>query len=97
MDMLSGKKKCLMLWHLNEGTMRYKELERIVTGVSQKMLTQQLKEMERDGLVVRTVYPKVPPRVEYGLTELGKTALPILEMMHSWAIEKLGINAPEDK
>lgn len=91
MDMLSGKWKCLMLWHLNDGTKRYKELERIVPGVSQKMLTQQLKELERDGLVVRTVYPEVPPRVEYTLTELGKTAFPILEMMHTWAVKQLGV------
>ncbi len=80
-----------MLWHLNDGTKRYKALERIVPGVSQKMLTQQLKELERDGLVVRTVYPEVPPRVEYTLTELGKTAFPILEMMHTWAVKQLGV------
>lgn len=80
-----------MLWHLDEGTKRYKELERIVPGVSQKVLTQQLKELERDGLVVRTVYPEAPPRVEYGLTELGKTALPILEMMLTWAVKQLGV------
>lgn len=91
-DLLSGKWKCLMLWHLNEGTKRYKELERIVPGVSQKMLTQQLKEMEKDGLVSRTVFPEVPPRVEYTLTELGKSAFPILEMMHSWAVEQLGLS-----
>lgn len=91
MDILSGKWKCLMLWHLNDGKKRYKELERLVPGVSQKMLTQQLKEMESDGLVLRTVYPEVPPRVEYSLTELGQTTFPILEMMHSWAVEQLGI------
>jgi len=62
-----------------------------VPGVSQKMLTQQLKELERDGLVVRTVYPEVPPRVEYGLTELGETAFPILEMMHTWEVKQLGV------
>lgn len=98
MDILSGKWKCLMLWHLHEGTKRYTELERIVPGVSQKMLTQQLKEMERDGLVVRTAYPEIPPRVEYSLTELGKTAFPILKMMHSWAIEQLKIqDSAEDQ
>jgi len=82
----SGKWKCLLLWHLNEGVKRYKELERIVPGVSQKMLTQQLKELEKDGLVIRTVYPEIPPRVEYKLTPLGESAFPILEMMHSWCI-----------
>jgi DNA-binding HxlR family transcriptional regulator len=95
MGLLSGKWKSLMLWHLNEGTKRYKELERIVPGVSQKMLTQQLKELEKDGLILRTVYPEVPPRVEYSLTELGQSAFPILEMMHSWAIQQLEPNEPE--
>jgi len=95
MDLLSGKWKCLMLWHLNEGTKRYKELERIVPGVSQKMLTQQLKELEKDGLILRTVYAEVPPRVEYSLTELGQSAFPILELMHSWAVEKLGLSDPD--
>ena len=94
MDVLSGKWKSLMLWHLNEGTKRYRELERIVPGVSQKMLTQQLRELERDGLVERRVYAEVPPRVEYGLTELGKSAFPILEMMHQWATGPLGIEEP---
>ena len=96
MDVLSGKWKCLMLWHLHDGTKRYKELERIVPGVSQKMLTQQLKELERDGLVVRTVYPEVPPRVEYALTDLGNSAYPILEMMHLWGVQQLGlVDAPK--
>jgi len=91
MDVLSGKWKTLMLWHLHEGTKRYNELEKIVPGISQKMLTRQLKELERDGLLFRTVYPEVPPRVEYTLTDLGNSAFPILEMMHSWAVEQLDI------
>ena len=95
MDLLSGKWKCLMLWHLNNGTKRYKELERIVPGVSQKMLTQQLKELEKDGLISRTVYPEVPPRVEYSLTRLGQSAFPIFDMMHSWAVEQLGVSDQE--
>jgi DNA-binding HxlR family transcriptional regulator len=95
MNLLSGKWKCLMLWHLHEGTKRYNELEKIVPGVSQKMLTQQLKELENDGLISRTVYPEVPPRVEYSLTERGQSAFPILEMMHAWAVEQLGIGDPE--
>jgi DNA-binding HxlR family transcriptional regulator len=92
MDVLCGKWKCLMLWHLHDGPKRYMELEKIVPGVSQKMLTQQLKELERDGLLIRTVYPEVPPRVEYTLTDLGNSAFPILEMMHSWAVHRLGLS-----
>jgi len=96
MNLLSGKWKCLMLWHLNDGTKRYNELERVVPGVSQKMLTQQLKELEKDGLISRSVYPEIPPRVEYSLTELGESAFPILELMHSWAVEQLGLSDPEE-
>lgn len=95
MNLLSGKWKCLMLWHLNDGTTRYNELEKVVAGVSQKMLTQQLKELEKDGLISRTVYPEIPPRVEYSLTKLGKSAFPILQMMHSWAVEELGLSDQE--
>ncbi|MEZ0574595.1 winged helix-turn-helix transcriptional regulator [Halodesulfovibrio aestuarii] len=94
MDVISGKWKSLILWHLGEGGKRYKELERIVPGVSQKMLTQQLKEMERDGLLIRTVYPEVPPRVEYALTDLGRSGLSILKMLHDWAIDELGCEHP---
>ena len=91
MEILSGKWKCLMLWHLHEGRKRYKELEKIVPGVSQKMLSQQLKELERDGLINKEVYAEVPPRVEYSLTDLGESAFPILEMMHDWGVENLGL------
>jgi len=80
-----------MLWHLHEGRKRYKELEKIVPGVSQKMLSQQLKELERDGLINKEVYAEVPPRVEYSLTDLGESAFPILEMMHDWGVENLGL------
>lgn len=91
-DIVGGKWKCLILWHLHEGTMRFKELERIVPGVSQKMLTQQLKEMEKDGLLTKTVYPEVPPRVEYSLTERGHSLFPLLELMHTWALDELGLD-----
>ena len=69
--------------------MRFKALERIVPGVSQKMLTQQLKEMERDGLLTKTIYPEVPPRVEYSLTPRGESLFPILQTMHEWAEDHL--------
>lgn len=85
-----------MLWHLHDGAKRYKEWERIVPGVHQKMLPQQLKELERDGLLLRTVYPEIPPRVEYTLTDLGKSAYPILEMMHLWGVHHLDlVDQPE--
>lgn len=88
---VGGKWKCLILWHLHEKTMRFGELERIVSGVSQKMLSQQLHEMEADGLITKTVYAEVPPRVEYELTERGHSLFPILEQMHGWAMDQLDI------
>ena len=88
---VGGKWKSLILWHLHEKTMRFMELERIVSGVSQKMLTQQLNEIERDELLTKTVYAEVPPRVEYELTERGHSLFPVLEQMHGWAIEQLGV------
>lgn len=91
MDVLSGKWKCLMLWHLYDGTKRYKELEPIVPGVSQKILTQQLKELEQDGLLISTVYTEAPPRLEYTLTDLANSAHPILEKMHFWGVNQMGL------
>ncbi|MBI9090575.1 MAG: helix-turn-helix transcriptional regulator [Desulfobacterium sp.] len=91
---VGGKWKCLILWHLHQGKMRFKELERIVPGVSQKMLTQQLKEMEKDGLLTKKVFPEVPPRVEYELTGRGHSLFPILEQMHRWALDHLDLEEP---
>ncbi len=84
-----------MLWYLAEGEKRYKELERIVPGVNQRDIREQLKELEKDGLVSRTVYPEVPPRVEYSLTELGRSAFPILKRDSSWAVVQLGLSDAE--
>ena len=95
MEAICGKWKSLMLWHLHEGKKRYKELERIVPGVSQKMLTQQLKELERDGLLIRPVYPVVHPKVEYELTKKGHDLFPILEKMHDWAVANMDIEGCE--
>ena len=88
---VGGKWKCLILWHLHLEKMRFKELERIVPGVSQKMLSQQLKEMEKDGLLTKTIYPEVPPRVEYELTCRGHSLFPVLEQMHRWALDQLDL------
>jgi len=87
LDMIGGKYKALILWHLVDGTKRFGELRRLVPQATQKMLTQQLRELEEDDLVIRTVYPVVPPKVEYRLSELGKSIQPILETMRVWGTD----------
>lgn len=83
--LLEGRWKLLILFNLFGGQVkRYSELERAIDGVSQKMLAQQLRQMEEDGLVVRTVHPEVPPRVEYALTPWAETLCPALETMLLW-------------
>lgn len=83
---IGGRWKMLILWHLQEGERRYNELRRLIPGVSQKMLTQQLKELEQDGLVERTVFPEMPPRVEYRMTDYGRTLEPIFDIMYEWGV-----------
>src|SRR5450755_1356103 len=85
LDVIGGKWKVVILFHLtHEGTHRFAELRRRIPGVSERMLTQQLRELEEDGIVHRKVYPEVPPKVEYSLTEYGKTLRPITEVMCEW-------------
>ncbi len=85
LKMIGGKCKPLILYMLIEdGTMRFKDLMGAVTQVSQKTLTNQLRELEADGLIVRQAFSEIPPRVEYSVTEKGKTLFPILEMMCKW-------------
>ena len=84
LTLISSKWKVLILRDLLAGTKRFGELRRSVGNVSQKVLTAQLREMEDCGLVTRTVYPEVPPRVEYALTELGQSLRPILDAMWNW-------------
>jgi DNA-binding HxlR family transcriptional regulator len=81
---LGGKWKPLILYHLDKGPVRFNELTRRMAGITEKMLTQQLREMERDGLITRKVYPEVPPRVEYSLSAYGRTLQPILNAMCEW-------------
>lgn len=85
-DLIGGKWKSLILWHLGENTFRFSELKKMLPQITQKMLTQQLRESEQDGLLKRFVYTQVPPKVEYSLTGEGKTLLPILESMCQWGI-----------
>ena len=84
LTLISSKWKVLILRDLLAGTTRFGELRRSVGNVSQKVLTAQLREMEDSGLVTRTIYPEVPPRVEYALTELGQSLRPILDAMWNW-------------
>ena len=82
-NLIGGKYKPLILWHLIGSTLRFGELQKIVSTATPKMLTQQLRELEGDGLIKRTVYPVVPPKVEYELTELGCEMIPILQVMYA--------------
>lgn len=84
LSVIGGKWKPVILWHLNQGTHRFSELERKVSGITQKMLTQQLREMEHDKLIIRTVYPQVPPKVEYSISEYGKSLNQVLRAMGQW-------------
>ena len=84
---LSGKWKILILWYLSNDTLRFSELKRKLPGTTQKMLTNQLRSLEEDNLIFRKVYPVVPPKVEYGLTDIGKRIIPLLESMYSYGVE----------
>lgn len=81
---VGGKWKASILWHLAQGTMRFSELQRQFSSTTRKMLTQQLRELEADGLVHREIFPQVPPKVEYSLTAKGDSIFPILEQMCAW-------------
>lgn len=91
-DILSGKWKLAIIWQLTHGIVRFNEFLRILK-VSQKTLTLQLRELEKDGIIFRKVYPEVPPKVEYGLTELGESLRPVLDTMCRWGIEYKSIRA----
>jgi DNA-binding HxlR family transcriptional regulator len=86
---IGGKWKVLILWHLQGEKKRFSELHRIVTGISQKILTQELRDLEAEGLISREVYPIVPPRVEYSLTEFGDSLSPVLAAMKNWGLHRL--------
>ncbi|CDE93294.1 TPA: transcriptional regulator [Candidatus Gastranaerophilales bacterium HUM_6] len=85
LDLIGGKYKVVIIWYLSEnGVLRYNELQKLLLGVTPKMLISQLRELEEDKLIKRKVYPVVPPKVEYSLTELGKSLIPILQEMKTW-------------
>lgn len=87
LDVIGGKWKAAILWHIHSKTRRFNELQRLIPGVTHKVLAQQLRELERDGVLSRTVYAVVPPVVEYALTERGHTLWPILDALCAWGRE----------
>ena len=84
LDLIGGKYKALILWHLSDGKLRFSELRGRIKRATPKMLTQQLRELEIQSLIHREVYPVIPPKVEYSLTETGKSLMPILVAMRDW-------------
>ncbi|NJL09569.1 MAG: helix-turn-helix transcriptional regulator [Calothrix sp. SM1_7_51] len=84
---IGGRWKVLIIRELMTGVKRFGELQRSLYGITQKMLTQQLRELEEHGIINRQVYPEIPPKVEYSLTPLGQTLKPILDAMHEWGLK----------
>jgi DNA-binding HxlR family transcriptional regulator len=99
LSIIGGKWKMLIMWHLGkEGTKRFGELKSLIPGITQRMLVSQLRELEEDLIIHREVYPVVPPKVEYSLTERGESLMPILDSMYEWGknyMETVLKNKPE--
>lgn len=93
-DLIGNKWKVLIIRELLKGTYRFNELHRSIEGISQKVLTENLRKLEADGIIERTVYAEVPPRVEYSLSELGDTLRPIIAAMRAWGLDYLNGNLP---
>lgn len=96
LELIGGKYKALVLWHLMHDTLRFSQLQKLIPQATPKMLTQQLRELENDKLIRRKVYPVVPPKVEYSLTRLGASLEPTLRSMFDWGngyLEKKGKRA----
>jgi DNA-binding HxlR family transcriptional regulator len=84
LDLIDGKWKGVILYHLQDGTQRFGELRRRMPGITQRMLTKQLRALEDDQLVIRKVYAQVPPRVEYRLSEIGESLRPVIDTLKAW-------------
>lgn len=89
LELIGGKYKALILWHLSDRKLRFSELKKAITKATPKMLTQQLRELETQNLIHREVYPVIPPKVEYSLTELGQSLMPVLMSMRDWGANYL--------
>ena len=92
LGLIGGKYKTLILWHLAETKMRFSQLQRAIPKATPKILTQQLRELETEGLIHREVFPVIPPKVEYSLTSLGKSLMPVLVSMRDWGASYLRKN-----
>ena len=90
-DIIGAKWKILIIWELRENEKRFREIQKSIGKITDKMLTKQLRELEIAELILRKVYPEVPPRVEYGLTLLGKSILPVIEMLEEWGKQYLSV------
>lgn len=89
LNLIGGKYKALILWSLSDGQRRFSELRKMVTSATPKMLTQQLRELEAEKLINRKVFAVVPPKVEYSLTEMGRSLMPVLTAMRDWGTDYL--------
>lgn len=87
LELIGGRWKARILWKLYNGTLRFGELRRGLPGITEKMLAQQLKELEHDRLIIRNQYPEMPPRVEYSLSEFGHSLTPVLDALKTWGVE----------
>ncbi|MDD3135558.1 MAG: helix-turn-helix domain-containing protein [Methanoregula sp.] len=96
LDVIGGKWKPLIIWFLRKRVLRFSDLRRSIPGVTDVMLTKQLRELEEDGVIKRKVYNQVPPKVEYSLTPLGMTIIPLLDALCDWAIEHMKIPMIDD-
>jgi DNA-binding HxlR family transcriptional regulator len=90
LDLIDGKWKGVILYHLQDGAQRFGELRRRMPGITQRMLTKQLRALEDDGLVLRKVYAEVPPRVEYRLSEIGESLRPVIDILKAWGEKHQG-------
>ncbi|WP_202898822.1 winged helix-turn-helix transcriptional regulator [Komagataeibacter europaeus] len=90
LQLIDGKWKGVILYHLLEGTLRFNAIRRRLPNITQRMLTAQLRELEQDGFVLRTVYPEVPPKVEYSLTPRGRSLEPVIMALKKWGDENTG-------
>ena len=98
MDIIGGKYKVIILWHLiKNGTLRFSEIQRLIPQATPKMLSSQLKELEANGIINKVLYPVVPPKTEYSLSELGETHIPVITSIREWGVmyfERAGVEIP---